>query len=606
MFTSLPDNVPALMKWSWSAIEPHYQNLATRTLTAQGVTEWLADWSALDDRISEMYARLHLAKTQNTTDPEAERAFNEFLDAIYPNAEAAEQKLREKLLNSGLEPKGFEMPLKKMRAEAALFREANLPLHTQENKLVSQYEKIIGAQTVQWESREITISELRPVYQNTDRAMRERAWRLSMARQLADRQALNDLWKEFLTLRRKMAANADQPDYRAYKWHQLHRFDYTPSDCRSFHDAIAKAVVPAAQRIYEKRRKQLGLSTLRPWDLDVDVLGRAPLKPFDTVDELKTLAAAMFHRVDPKLGEYFDTMVRENLLDLDNRKNKAPGAYCTAFPFSKQPFVFENAVGLHMDLQTILHESGHAFHNYERYALPYASQRQIGSEIAEVASMSMELLASPYLAKSQGGVYSAADAARARIEHLESDILFWPYMAVVDAFQHWVYENPDAAMDAPNCDAAWATQWHRFMVGVDWSGLDQEMMTGWHRKLHIHELPFYYVEYGLAQLGAVQVWSNSLRDQAGAVASYRRALALGGTKPLPELFAAAGAKFAFDADTLSQYVGLMEETIEKLEKGSTQSTRRKSPRSKRATKKVTSNKSTSTKTAKRTVRRAKK
>jgi oligoendopeptidase F len=224
-----------------------------------------------------------------------------------------------------------------------------------------------------------------------------------------------------------------------------------------------------------------------------------------------------------------------------------------------------NAVGLHDDLQTMLHESGHAFHNFERNLLPYHQQRHVGMEFAEVASMSMELLAAPYLAYDQGGVYSETDAARARIEHLEKSILFWPYMAVVDAFQHWVYENPAAANDLANCDARWAALWQRFMPGVDWGGLEQEMMTGWHRKLHIHRMPFYYVEYGLAQLGAVQVWANALHDQAGAVASYRRALALGGTVALPELYATAGAKFAFDADTLGRAVDLVERTIAELE-----------------------------------------
>jgi oligoendopeptidase F len=565
MFSALPQTVPDLLKWQWSDIEPHFHDLATRALTAQNVHAWLADWSALDERIGEMYARLSLAKTQNTADKDAEQAYNAFLDNIFPKAEAARQKLREKLLASGLEPQGFELPLKKMRASAELFREQNLPLLTQEQKLVSRYEKIIGAQTVEWDGKEVTIAQLRPVYQNPDRATRERAWRLAMSRQLADRQAINDLWREFLALRRQIAANADKPDYRAYKWQQLHRFDYTPDDCRAFHRAIETAVVPAAQRIYERRRKRLGVETLRPWDLEVDPLGRAPLKPFNTAEELKNIAASIFNRVDATLGGYFETMVRENLLDLENRKNKAPGAYCTNFPMSKRPFIFQNAVGLHSDLQTILHESGHAFHNFERYALPYAPQRQVGMEFAEVASMAMELLASPYLAKNQGGVYSDADAARARIEHLESEILFWPYMAVVDAFQHWVYENPDAAMDAANCDAEWARLWNRFMVGVDWSGLEQEMITGWHRKLHIHEVPFYYVEYGLAQLGAVQVWGNALRDQARAVADYRRALALGGTVSLPELYATAGARFAFDATTLQRAVDLMEQVMDKLE-----------------------------------------
>lgn len=566
MLTSLPQTVPDLLRWQWSDIEPHVNELAARPLSAQNMNEWLADWTALDERISEMYARLSLAKTQNTADKDAEQAFNAFLDNIFPKAEAARQKLREKLLASGLEPRGFEVPLKKMRASAELFRQENLPLLTQEQKLVSRYEKIIGAQTIEWDGQEVTLAQLRPVYQNPDRATRERAWRAALARQLADRQAINDLWREFLTLRRTIAANADKPDYRAYKWQQLHRFDYTPDDCRTFHRAIETAVVPAAQRIYERRRERLGIASLRPWDLDVDVFGRAPLKPFGTGEELKTLAASIFNRVDPKLGEYFATMQRENLLDLENRKNKAPGAYCTNFPMSKQPFIFQNAVGLHGDLQTILHESGHAFHNFERYALPYAPQRQVGMEFAEVASMAMELLASPYLAKNQGGVYSDADAARARIEHLESEILFWPYMAVVDAFQHWVYENPDAAMDASNCDAEWARQWNRFMVGVDWSGLEQEMMTGWHRKLHIFEVPFYYVEYGLAQLGAAQVWASARRDQARAVADYRRALALGGTVALPQLYATAGAQFAFDAATLQRAVDLMERVRGELEK----------------------------------------
>jgi oligoendopeptidase F len=562
---SLPQDPETLLNWSWFDIEPHYNDLAARTLTAQNVTAWLADWTALDDRVSEMYSRLHVATTVNTADKDAEARFKSFLDTIYPNVEAAEQKLREKLLASGLEPKGFEVPLKKLRAEADLYREANLPLLTEEHKLGIEYDRIIGAQTVQWEGKEVTLAQLRPVYLDTDRARRERAWRASMQRQLADRAAINALWQKFLPLRQKLAANADKPDYRAYRWQQMLRLDYTPADCIAFQNAIEQAVVPAAKRLYEKRRQRLGVATLRPWDLEVDPQSRAPLKPFSQIDELKRIASSIFHHVDSRFGEYYDTMARDGLLDLDNRKNKAPGGYCTAFPMSRRPFIFANMVGLHDDLQTMLHESGHAFHNFERFALPYSQQRQVGLEFAEVASMGMELLAAPYLAAKDGGVYSDADAARARIEHLEKNILFWPYMAVVDAFQHWVYENPTDAADPSQCDAQWSAQWNRFMGGVDWSGLEEERATGWHRKLHIHQVPFYYVEYGLAQLGAVQIWANALTDQAGAVASYRRALALGGTAALPQLFAAAGAKFAFDAKTLHTYVDLMERAIEELE-----------------------------------------
>ncbi len=565
MFTSLPQDPKTLMSWSWSEIEPHYRDLAARALSAANVDGWLADWTALDERVSEMYSRLHVATTVNTADKDADTQFKTFLDTIYPGVEAAEQKLREKLLASGLEPKGFELPLKKMRAEADLYREANLPLLTEERKLAMEYDKIVGAQTVQWEGKEVTLSQLRPVYLSDDRTKRERAWRAATQRQLADRSAINALWQKFLQLRQKLAANANKRSYREFRWQQMLRLDYTPADCVAFQNAIELAVVPAAKRLYEKKSKQLGVQTLRPWDLDVDPLGRAPLKPFSNSEELKKTASSIFHRVDSRFGRYYDTMARESLLDLDNRKNKAPGGYCTSFPMSKRAFIFTNAVGLHDDLQTMLHESGHAFHNFERDALPYSQQRQVGLEFAEVASMSMELLAAPYLAATDGGIYSDADAARARIEHLETNILFWPYMAVVDAFQHWVYENAADAADPSRCDAQWTIQWNRFMGGVDWSGLEQELVTGWHRKLHIHQVPFYYVEYGLAQLGAVQVWANALRDQAGAVASYRRALALGGTASLPQLFAAAGAKFAFDAETLHQYVDLMERTIEKLE-----------------------------------------
>lgn len=565
MLKPLPKQTIKFMSWQWSQIEPYFQELADRSLTADTVEDWLADWSRLNRLLSETFSRLKVAVDQNTTDKVAEERYNAFLEKIFPAAQAAEQKLKEKLLASGLEPRGFAVPLRNMRTEAAIFREANLPLLIQERKQEAQYDKIIGAQTVIWQGVETTIAQLAPVYQNPDRSLREQAWRLAAERQLADREAINTLWQQFLQLRRQLAANAGFKDYRSFRWQQLLRFDYTPEDSYRFHDAIEKAVVPAARRIYEKRRRRLGVKTLRPWDLKVDPLGRPPLRPFQTGGELMTKSAAIFHQVDPALGKYFNTMIREKLLDLENRKGKAPGGYCTAFPVIKRPFIFMNAVGLHNDVQTLLHEAGHAFHVFERSHLPYHQQMRVAMEFNEVASMSMELLAAPYLEESEGGFYSTADAARARIEHLEDSILFWPYMAVVDAFQHWVYEHPDAAADPANCDARWQALWQRFMVGVDWSGLEDALVTGWQRKLHIHTDPFYYIEYGLAQLGAVQVWSNALQDQAGAVVRYRRALALGGTVPLPQLYATAGAKLAFDAETLGEAVTLMEKTIAELE-----------------------------------------
>ncbi len=565
MFSTLPGSVKIFKDWTWEQVKPFADDLTRRTLNAGNVEPWLKDWSDLNRLVSEMYARKHLATTLNTTDVEARQAFNAFLDDIYMHALEVDQVCKEMLLASGLEPQGMQIPLRNMRAEADLFRQANLPLQAEEVKLASQNDELNGEQTVQWEGKELTIAQLQPIYQDPDRSKRERAWRAGMERQLADRQAFNDLWARCMDVRGQMAANAGKPDYRAYRWQQLLRFDYTPDDSKHFHQAIEDVVVPAAQRICERRRKQLGLETLRPWDIDVDPQGRPPLRPFQTIVELEEKASAIFHQVDPELGGRFDLMRRQKLLDLESRKGKASGAFCTMYAIPHLPFVFENAVGLHNDVQTLLHECGHAFHVFETGFLPYYHQVNTGMEFAEVASMAMELLASPYLEAKAGGFYSEKDAARALIEHLEGLILFWPYMAVVDAFQHWVYENHAAASQAVHCDAKWAELWARFMKMADWSGLDDFVMTGWQRKLHIFQEPFYYIEYGLAQLGAVQVWRNALKDQAGAVAAYRRALALGNTVTLPELYAAAGAKFAFDASTLQEAVDLIEAQIERLE-----------------------------------------
>jgi oligoendopeptidase F len=565
MFSNFPSSPIEALEWPWHKYAPYYQDLDQRPVNEDTLESWMLDWSQVDMLVREVYSRLYVATTLDTRDEAAEKRFYHFLEEIYPSSEAAAQRLKEKLLESGLVPENFDNQIRKMRAEADLFSQDNLPLLSQEQKLANSYDKIVGAQVVEWEGKEVTLHQLQPVYQDTDRGKRKTAWRLAMARWLEDRQGINELWQEFMTLRGKLAQNAGHPDYRSYRWQQLLRLDYTPAQCEQFADAIEQVVVPAASELYEKRRRQLGYENLRPWDLNVDTQGRTALRPYKTDDELQSKCSAIFHKVDPQLGEYFETMRHEDLLDLENRKGKAPGAYCIDYLMTKRPFIFMNAVGLHDDVQTMLHETGHAFHVFESVHLPYIQQQIYGTEIAEVASMSMELLSAPYLTEDQGGFYDPAEAARARIEKLEEMLLFWPYMAVVDQFQHWVYTHHAAASDPVKCDARWDELWQRFMPGVDWSGLQAEKETGWHRKLHIHQVPFYYVDYGLAQLGAVQVWANSLKEQAGAVRSYRHALSLGATRPLPELFAAAGAKLAFDPDTLGKAVDLVMATIEELE-----------------------------------------
>ena len=561
MLEQLRQDPLQVLEWTWKDYEPYAAELSAAALSEANIQAWLLDTSRFAEAANDQFNRLYVATTVNTADETAKKRFEQFIDETQPKVLEAQQAWKEKLLASGLQPAGFEIPLRNFKAEADLFRAENLPLLGEEQKLSNEYDRIMGAQTVTWDGKEQTLSALKPVFQSTDRALREKAWRAVAERQLADRAAINDLWGRMLDLRLKIAANAGKEDYRAYKWQSYLRFDYTPADCHNFHKAIEQVVVPAATRIYERRRKALGLDSVRPWDVDVNPHGLPPLRPYQTLDELTAGVSRIFHRVDPQLGEYFDIMRRENLLDLDNRKNKAPGGYCIDFPINRRPFIFTNAVGLHDDVNTLLHEGGHSFHVFETAGIQLTQLLNIGMEIAEVASMSMEMIAMPYLEKQEGGFYNHAEARRAQVEKLEECILFWPYMAIVDAFQHWVYENPVKAADPANCDAAWSELWDRFIPGVDWSGLEAEKATGWHRKPHIFEVPFYYVEYGLAQLGAAQLWRNSLRDPAGAVAAYRRALALGGSKSLPELYQAAGVRLAFDAETLGQAVSLMEEKI---------------------------------------------
>ncbi len=566
MLQTLPKSNAEVQDWQWADFEPYFQELQETELTEANVQEWLANWTELAKLVNGGFALLRLGVNRNTADTVTEENLNQRNAKVLPPYRKAEHALTQKLLDSKLQPIGMEVPLRKMQTAAEIFREENLPLAVQEQKLTNEHGKITGTQTLQWEGQEVTVIQLKPFQQSPDRSIREKAWRAGMERQLQDRPALNELWGKLLRLRQEMAKNAGEANYRDLRWKMLNRFDYTPADCENFHAAIEEVVVPAAKRVLESRRERLGLDTMRPWDLEAPLPGAQSLKPFENVAELKEKAETIFDKVDPQLAEFYATMQQEDLLDLENRMNKRPGGFCTAIPASNswRPFIFMNAVGLPADVTTLLHESGHAFHAFETLKLPYTQQWIIGSEFAEVASMAMELLASPYITKGEGGYYTEQEAAQARLEHLENIILFWPYMAVVDAFQHWAYTaDPKEAADAANCDRVWDKLWSRFKADEDWSGLDDARMTGWHRKLHIYQYPFYYVEYGMAQLGAVQIWANALQDQKMATASYRGALKLGGTATLPELYQAAGAKLAFDGDTLRHAIDLLENQIEK-------------------------------------------
>ena len=562
----LPKDSNQMMDWSWDDYAPFFDYLENYGLTSENVSDWMKYWSDLSELIGEVGTSVYVSTTVDTADEEAKSRYHRFLDDISENVSSRNQILKIKLLDSELSPDNFEIPLRGMKSEVELFSEENLPLMTSDAKLSKEYDAIVGSQTVNWNDKEVTLTQLAPVMLETNRDKREKAWRLASDRRLKDRSEINKIWKKILKIRVSIAENSGHEDYRAWRWKYLKRFDYTPKDCLTFHNSIEKIIVPLADKLLQKRKEALGLAKLKPWDLSVDIFGRDPLVPFEDASELEEKCHNIFSSLDFELGNYFQVMREKSLLDLGNRKGKAPGGYCTEYPFQRLPFIFMNAVGTHSDVQTMIHEGGHAFHVFESADLPYASQRDVGMEFAEVASMAMELLASSYLSEKNGGFYSEEESARARIEHLEKIIMFWPYMAVVDAFQHWAYTNPTDAFDTGNCDKEWTKLWKRFQMSehIDYSGCEDIISTGWHNKLHIYHVPFYYVEYGMAQLGAIQIWGNSLKNAKKAIQDYKAALGLGGNASLPELYEAAGAKFSFDDKTLKYAATLIEEQIQEL------------------------------------------
>lgn len=552
---------------TWEDILPLYQELVNRPLGADdtAATEaWLDDWNALDVALSEAASMANVATSCDSEDPVKEAAHLRFSSEIGPRRGQQIVLLANKLLDSGYTRPDLETTLRRFRTDRDLFREENIPLQQAISRLNNEYNKLCGSMAVDWEGEEIPLPRLNPFLQDPDRDTREKAWHLQFQPYIANRDTLADIFDQQMETRQQIARNAGFANYRDYIFEDKYRYDYTPDDCFSFHDAVEKTFVPAVNRVHERRQQEMGLDALRPWDLSGDPLGRPALRPYDAIDQLTATAKSVFDKVDPKLGEQFGIMREEGLLDLDSRKGKRPGGFCTSFPWRKRPFIFMNAAGVGSDVRTLLHESGHAFHGFASSSLPFVYQRMYGSEMAEVASMSMELLSAPYLRQEDGGYYNDADDRRARIEHLQGIVSLLTWVATVDAFQHWLYTDP-AANDRDARDAKWLETWARFDPHTDWSGLEPQRTARWYKQLHIFLYPFYYIEYAIAQLGALQVWRNALQDQEKAVADYRAALALGGSRPLPELFATAGARLIFDESGMAELVTLIEGELAALD-----------------------------------------
>jgi len=567
VFTSLPTDPAEFGRWSWPDYQPLYAQLEALELTPSGTGDFLAGWTALADRIDETQQRLRIAADCHPPDTAATMRHRAFVQQVVMPAHTVDRRLDARLLDSRIEPPDFAVPLRAMRTRAETWCPANGPLQEREHQIQRAYSRLIAAQTVSWKGQDTPLPQLRAVYEQKDRKGRERAWRLEAGRRLVDRPRVDELWQQLILLRRQMASNAGFRDCREYRWRQLGRLDYTPEDCFRFHTAIEEFVQPVITRLYERRRRRLGTRTVRPWDMSVDPLGRPPLRPGTDGSDLVESAAGIFQRLDPHLGSYLETMRTEGLLRVQHQPGEEAGGYCARYSMSRRPSIVMNVSGSQRDVWNLFHQAGHAFQVFETGSLPYRQQRCPGAEFAGVAAMAIEFLGAQFLSGENGGLYTAVDATRARIQHLEQCLLRWPMLAITDAFEHWAYENSDAALDPAACAAQWASLWLRYLPAVDWSGLEDELHAEWQCRSPLFLHPFSAVEEGVAQLGAVQIWANALHDPVQAAADYRQALSLGGTRTLPELFAAAGAELAFDDHTLREAANLMEDTIDELERG---------------------------------------
>jgi len=536
----------------WEEIEPLFAELEGRNIgTKEELEQWLQDWSELEAALDEEGTVRYIRMTCQTDDPERERKYLEFIEELEPLLKPRFQRLRERYTESparGELPPFYHVLDRSIQNRVALFRAENVPLETEEAKLAQRYQKIIGAMTVQFQGEEQTLQQMARYLEEPDRPIRREAWELSEERRLKNQEELDEIYDELLALRERIAKNAGFPDYREYAFRRRERFDYTPEDCLRFHRAVEEQVVPLLRELQRQRQRELGLDTLRPWDLQVDPKNRPPLRPFTEAEELARGCGEIFRRVDPQLGESFQHLKELGLLDLESRKGKAPGAYSATLAEKRLPFIFANFVGRDGDLRTMLHESGHAFHSLAAREQPLLFYRHAPLEFAEVASMGMELLGGEHL----DVFYNAEDAARSKREHLEGIVRLLPWVATIDSFQHWIYTHPGHSHAARKEE--WLKLHRRFGGAESWAGYEDVLENRWQRQLHLFEVPFYYIEYGIAQLGALGVWRNAMEDSKKAIVAYRRALELGGSRPLPELFTAAGLQFDFSGATVARAV----------------------------------------------------
>jgi len=549
----------------WNSIASFFEDLAERPLKkVPDLEKWLIDMSELEAVISEDVSWRHIRMTCNTEDKKLQENFTYFMMEIQPKIQPYADKLNRKLIDSPLTPslnkQKYFTYLRSVKKSIDLFREENIPIQSELSVLGQQYGSISGKMTVTVKEQEYTLQQAMKFLENPDRPLREVVYRKVQERRLRDKDQINNLYTELIKRRDQVARNAGFANFRDYKFVEMGRFDYTKEDCFHFHDSVKQYVLPLVEIINRYKQNKLGLDTLRPWDVDAEPANQQPLNPFKTGDELLEKTVQCFRELRPFFADCLLTMKKMNRFDLESRIGKAPGGYNCPLAETGAPFIFMNAAGQMHDVTTMVHEGGHAVHSFLSHHLELSAFKEYPMEIAEVASMAMELFS-----MENWEIYfkNPEDLKRAKIQQLERVITIFPWIATIDKFQHWVYENPNH--DLEQRTENWYRIYNEFSSKtINWSGLDDYQKNIWQKQLHLFEVPFYYIEYGIAQLGAIGMWMQFKKSKELALDHYTQALSLGGTKTLPELYQVAGLKFDFSGSYIKELMDFVEEEIKEL------------------------------------------
>ncbi len=548
---------------NWEALRPYLDDLLSRSLNRpEDLHQWLKDLSELESAISEDASWRQINMTRDTTDPVLEQAFQYFILEIDPKIKPYAFALNKKLIDcphtAALDKEVYFPYLRSVENAIALYREENVPLQAELGMLEQQYAVIAGAMSVEIDGTEYTLQQAARFLQSPERALRQRVFGKIAARRLADTDKLDELFDKLLQLRHQVARNAGFDNYRDYKFRELGRFDYTPEDCFEFHEAVRDHILPLHKLLVESRRERLGVEVMKPWDTDAEPADVKPLHPFHTGEELVEKSITVFHRLRPYFAYCLKTMQEMGRLDLDSRKGKAPGGYNCPLAETGVPFIFMNSAGTMGDLITMMHEGGHAVHSFLAHPLPLHSLKEYPMEIAELASMSMELFTMEYW-----DVFfdDPAELRRAQLDEIERVISVLPWIATIDKFQHWLYTNPGHTRNQRKI--AWTEILNEFSTHTaDWSGHEAYQSYLWQKQLHLFEVPFYYIEYGIAQLGAIAMWRQYRENSEQTLDRYMDTLSLGYTKTLNELYAAAGIRFDFSTDYVRELGGFVKKRLE--------------------------------------------